>query len=1391
MARRYFNWKLALVLLLGLLVLGATGYGVRQWQRGRRAEQGLLLGNKAYDENRWEEAAKQLGRYLGVVQDDVPAMLKYAEAQLNIRPLQRGNVQQAIAAYRNVLRLDQSSLKAARQLSEMYLSMGMPGEAELIAARSLQIGESAELRRILAIALANQRKFTEAAKELKGLIEKNPEQVSAYDVLGRLAEQRPEDFSEDPNFWFDQAVKTNPSSAEAYIIRAAYYLRQRSKSDALADLAQAEQKDLSDSAARLRLAEQLINADALDRAQKQLEIVQTLEPDNQLLWQLWAQLALKSSSDDRLLQVAETGLKELSSQPWDFMRYAAELFIRCGRYERAGECISMMRQKDIAPATTAFLEGLLAENQGQSYQAVKCWRRAIQLGAKSARVQIALANALWRLGDKQSGINQLRTLVSEQPNLFSARMALARLLADRGQWAEATEQARMAKQLDPRSGDADLLDARARLQLLAGSQTDKDSALYRDIEATLDKLDEATNGAFEVKMLQFHLAVQRDDLPAAEKLLADLKKTHPAEITVALAEADLLVAQSRTDDAIAGLRQAHGEFPQSTAVLRYLVALLATKAERQECENLVNNALASAGQPSTKRELGLLLSDIYSRWNEGGKRYSLLDSLAKELQDDLIVQRKLLTCEQVLRDTDRAQQVVDNIRSIEGDDGWQWRYEQARVWFVQEDFKSRYPQIAPLLQENLLANPDDQTSRMLLAATHERAGAIRLAVSTYTEAFERSPRNIRIIVPLVAALYEAAEYDRADEILRQAAKAKLYHPGLERLKLQSSLRRGDLASVDDILEDILAKDPNNRSVCLSLALLKIRQDKLAEAQELVNRLRIEEPNSVPVMAAQIDLNIRVGAPEEALLLCDEMVNKLGTATAYLLRGRTRALLGRAEKARRDFEQAVTMEPNSADAWVAMSIFHRSLGESDRAISDIRQALSLMPANIQIQKAAVSLYLASDDTQIRQAGEQVLDRALEANPENVELRLQKALLLLAKGTAPAIEQATGTLQSITEKHPEVGQAWVLLAQIALQEAKPAKVIDVALRGLVHRPDDKSLLLLKARGEAARSPRLALPTLRALLELDPNDIDAVVSLAEAYVAADKYNDAVNLLSRQLASSADASQQRRIELALATALYNSGSKTEAEEMLQGLYDSEPNDPRPLLAQVRLLRDDKLWSRLRQKVTIWREGHPSEIRTTILIVGELAGAKDSEAGQIAEDLLRGVLSRDAGSVLAMMQLGMLLQAAGRSAEAVTLYERVLELQPDSSVAINNLAWILCEEQGQCQRALELARRGLEKAPDYVDLIDTRGVAYYHLGQFDKAAKDFTECIGLYPTGTPSLAASHFHLARALAQLGQKQQAVENLRKSMQLNSESPALGAEDLTEAQRLLEQLSGGGT
>ncbi len=168
-------------------------------------------------------------------------------------------------------------------------------------------------------------------------------------------------------------------------------------------------------------------------------------------------------------------------------------------------------------------------------------------------------------------------------------------------------------------------------------------------------------------------------------------------------------------------------------------------------------------------------------------------------------------------------------------------------------------------------------------------------------------------------------------------------------------------------------------------------------------------------------------------------------------------------------------------------------------------------------------------------------------------------------------------------------------------------------------------------------------------------------------------------------------------------------------------------------------------------------------------------------------VLKNNPHSTEAMSALAMLLQITGRFEQSAGLYKQLLEIEPDTIVAVNNLAWIMCEQQGKYAEALELAQHGLLKAPEYVDLIDTRGVIYYRLGEFHKAASDFTRCIELCSDETSLAVASYLHLARALAKLGEKDKAVENLNRALKLNAELDCLSPEDITEAQRLIENLS----
>jgi len=1183
----------------------------------------------------------------------------------------------------------------------------------------------------------------------------------------------------------NEAVKKNPTLASAYIVRGLFQLRRGDRRNALRDFVEAEKHDLSQNATRLSLAEAFIDAGFVKRARQHLKAIYETEKSSVAFWNVWATLALKTRSDREMLEVAEGGLKALAPDTITFMPIATELLIRSRRFERAAECIGQLRQKEVPPATIEFLQGVMAEQKGQLAKAVKHWRRAMQMGRQSEYIQLATASALTRLGDRDSAIAALRNLISRNEKSYRARLALAQLLAESGKRAQAAEQIQELLRFRPDWVEAQLLDVQIRMQTLANSDADEKSPAWETIDKNLTELARNKRAVVRVKLMRVQAAIHRKQFDLAEKLISELKQENPSEIKVFLPQVELLVAGDKNDEAIEKLHEIASQFPTSIQPVKYLVTLLSANNKLDQCPAILKEAIGRVEEPEKKRELNLLLADVYVQSNQPKTAYELLEAMAKDHPDDIPVKRRLLELGRRMNQIDAARQIIEQIKSVEGKDGWQWRYEQAKHWFDTEKFKEHYPQIISVLKENLVLNPEDLASRLLLAASYEKAGELQLAVSMYNQTLSRAPDNIELIISTVTAMYRAEEYGRADEILNQALKRNLSDPRLSQLEVNSFLRQGKLSPAVGIMEEFLQKDPENKNLKLSLAFLRISQNELGQAEELLSRLRAQDPNSLPAAAAMVELLIHQEKDNQAVDLCNEIVRRHDNAAAYTIRGRTYASLGKMSLAREDLAKAAQADPNRVETLTLKSRLHLTAGELDEALRTINKALTIAVDNTHVQKQAALILLHSPDRQDRQHARALLNKALTNYPDDTELLLQKSRLLLLDNTRPSIKQALNILKKIIIDHPKTRAAWTMLADVYFNKGDPDKSVDYALRGLAHLPDDKTLMLAKARAEESRSAALAVTTLKTLADKYPDDADIAVYLARMKVKTGAHEEAVKLLRTRL-SSAKAADARKLDIALAAILYENGSRAEADKKLAELYQSEPADPRPLRAIAAVLKRQQLWTQLEDRVVTWYNKNRDDFETPTLIARDIAANSEVAAKEAAEDILRKVVDVDPNCVDALNSLAVLLHATGRSGEAVTLYRKVLDLDPDRLTALNNLAWILCEEQNDSRTALQLVTGGLKKAPNYVDLIDTCGMAMYRMDRYDEAIERFERCVRLYPLDTPQLAGSYFHLACALAKTSQTTDAVNNLKQALSLNAQIGGLSKTDLAEAKKLLKKL-----
>ena len=121
MTRTKINYKPLIVIFISILTLAVTTFSLRQWNRTHRAGIGLRDGIKAFENKQWETAVQNLGKYIAIVPDDVSALMKYGDAQINIFPMNINTINQAINSYRRVLRIDPVHKFAVLSLMDIYM----------------------------------------------------------------------------------------------------------------------------------------------------------------------------------------------------------------------------------------------------------------------------------------------------------------------------------------------------------------------------------------------------------------------------------------------------------------------------------------------------------------------------------------------------------------------------------------------------------------------------------------------------------------------------------------------------------------------------------------------------------------------------------------------------------------------------------------------------------------------------------------------------------------------------------------------------------------------------------------------------------------------------------------------------------------------------------------------------------------------------------------------------------------------------------------------------------------------------------------------------------------------------------------------------------------------
>jgi len=119
----------------------------------------------------------------------------------------------------------------------------------------------------------------------------------------------------------------------------------------------------------------------------------------------------------------------------------------------------------------------------------------------------------------------------------------------------------------------------------------------------------------------------------------------------------------------------------------------------------------------------------------------------------------------------------------------------------------------------------------------------------------------------------------------------------------------------------------------------------------------------------------------------------------------------------------------------------------------------------------------------------------------------------------------------------------------------------------------------------------------------------------------------------------------------------------------------------------------------------------------------------KLVSNVLQPQISEDPDNIVLLRDLAMAYHEMGKYTEAIETYERILLLDSEQAVVLNNLAWLLVtvpdEGLRDPKRALVLAEKAvaMEKSPIF---LDTLAEAYYANGSAQKAVETIKEAISL-----------------------------------------------------------------
>ncbi len=572
----------------------------------------------------------------------------------------------------------------------------------------------------------------------------------------------------------------------------------------------------------------------------------------------------------------------------------------------------------------------------------------------------------------------------------------------------------------------------------------------------------------------------------------------------------------------------------------------------------------------------------------------------------------------------------------------------------------------------------------------------------------------------------------------------------------------------------LNDDPTSKYLNSHLADLYFATGRIREAVEAAQAQVQKNPNDLEAHRLLAEVYLRSLGNEEQSDVSSQMM-KLAIAEYekivqlapqslddHLMLARLYAADHDNAKAEEQLAAARQINPGSEETALIANRFYTDIGDSQKAVEVLRS----LPQDDQTARTEYQLGQTYDQLKDPKDAVAAFREALNLEPDNLDVEKSLARDLMATNQG---QDALKAWQDVAAGDPTDADAWGQIAQIdqannqfpdALTAIRKARDIDSANLEYAFQEATTDDALGHLDDSVKVYRQLATDTEHAsgvYSDREKENYALVLGrLAEVYREQSRPDLAIAAYQQQATLGGEYEEQAydlEVETCREAREYDKAVTT-AQEAVQ-------KQPKSLDAKLTLARQLADTGHADQGIAMAKgllASNPKKLEAyyqLAQIYSDLRKWKD------ATDVLNDAQKQAAGKDDQMMvdfQRAMMEDRAKRYAAAEGDFEKVLSMDPDNALTLNNYGFMLADRGVNLDQALSMIQKAVKLEPTNYAYLDSLGWVYYRLGQYAQAQNDLEQAIsrdGLDPT-------VHEHLGDLYEKTGRLKQAASQWELSL-----------------------------